>query len=50
YDYLLTLGDEIKLVWFSRWSILKVAFLVNRYLVIPGIIMQEFCAGFIYLV
>ncbi|KAF9448097.1 hypothetical protein P691DRAFT_760198 [Macrolepiota fuliginosa MF-IS2] len=45
YDYFLTLNDEINLVWYSRWSILKVAFLVNRYLVIPEIIMQEFLLG-----
>ncbi|KAF9442740.1 hypothetical protein P691DRAFT_789049 [Macrolepiota fuliginosa MF-IS2] len=45
YDYLLTLNDEINLVWFSEWRILKVAFLTNRYLVIPNIILQEFLLG-----
>lgn len=42
YDYFLTFNEEISLVWFSKWSVVKVAFLVNRYLVIPGIILQEF--------
>ncbi|KAA1476593.1 hypothetical protein DENSPDRAFT_843593 [Dentipellis sp. KUC8613] len=31
YDYLLTLPDEIELVWRSRWTMLKVIFLLNRY-------------------
>jgi hypothetical protein len=32
YDYLLTIGREIKLVWFSRWNVIKIAFLIQRYL------------------
>ena len=31
YDYLITLGMEIDLVWFSKWSIVKVLFLFQRY-------------------
>ncbi|OCH87889.1 hypothetical protein OBBRIDRAFT_128728 [Obba rivulosa] len=33
YDYFLTMGDEVSLVWPSRWSLMKVLFLLNRYLV-----------------
>ncbi|TFK70879.1 hypothetical protein BDN72DRAFT_500226 [Pluteus cervinus] len=32
YDYLLTVEREITLIWPSKWSFLKVAFLVQRYL------------------
>ncbi|OCH84999.1 hypothetical protein OBBRIDRAFT_347294 [Obba rivulosa] len=32
YEYFLTLGDEISLVWSTQWSFTKVLFLVNRYL------------------
>ncbi|TFY65693.1 hypothetical protein EVG20_g5392 [Dentipellis fragilis] len=31
FDYFLTLPDEIELVWRSRWNIVKVLFLLNRY-------------------
>ncbi|PFH47453.1 hypothetical protein AMATHDRAFT_67702 [Amanita thiersii Skay4041] len=31
FDYLLTLSLEIKYVWFSRWSIIKVLYFVMRY-------------------
>ncbi|KDR72731.1 hypothetical protein GALMADRAFT_252945 [Galerina marginata CBS 339.88] len=32
WDYLLTVGMEIELVWTSRWNVIKVLFLVQRYL------------------
>ncbi|KLO07347.1 hypothetical protein SCHPADRAFT_945358 [Schizopora paradoxa] len=32
YDYFLTLGDEVKLVWPSKWSALKVLYFMSRYL------------------
>jgi len=32
YDYLLTLSQEVKFIWFSRWSYTKVLFLVIRYM------------------
>ncbi|KDR75688.1 hypothetical protein GALMADRAFT_226328 [Galerina marginata CBS 339.88] len=32
YDYFLTLGMEIELVWTTKWNIIKVLFLVQRYL------------------
>ncbi|KAA1472910.1 hypothetical protein DENSPDRAFT_839294 [Dentipellis sp. KUC8613] len=31
YDYLLTLPDELELIWGSRWTITKFVFLLNRY-------------------
>jgi len=37
YDYLLTVHDEIRLVWFSPWSYTKVLFLLVRYLPFIGI-------------
>jgi hypothetical protein len=32
YDYSLTLAREVDLIWFSRWNVIKVTFLVQRYL------------------
>jgi len=37
YDYLLTIHDEIRLVWFSPWSYTKILFLLVRYLPFIGI-------------
>ncbi|KAA1476594.1 hypothetical protein DENSPDRAFT_519844 [Dentipellis sp. KUC8613] len=31
YDYVLTLPDEVDLIWHSRWNAIKVAFLLSRY-------------------
>ncbi|EJC98762.1 uncharacterized protein FOMMEDRAFT_170963 [Fomitiporia mediterranea MF3/22] len=31
YDYLLTLEDELKLIWQSKWSFPKAVFLITRY-------------------
>ncbi|KAG8742328.1 hypothetical protein FRC12_015394 [Ceratobasidium sp. 428] len=33
YDYLLTLPDEVRLIWPTSWSLVKVLFLINRYTV-----------------
>jgi hypothetical protein len=32
YDYLLTIEQEVNFVWYSRWNIIKITFLVQRYL------------------
>lgn len=32
YDYLLTLGMEVDLVWSSKWTFMKVLYLAQRYL------------------
>ena len=34
YDILITLADEIELVWKSGWNVLKVLYLCQRYLTI----------------
>ncbi|CEL53936.1 hypothetical protein RSOLAG1IB_06718 [Rhizoctonia solani AG-1 IB] len=31
YDHLLTLQDEVKLIWPGPWSLVKILFLINRY-------------------
>ncbi|KAG8688355.1 hypothetical protein FRC08_011481 [Ceratobasidium sp. 394] len=33
YDYFLTLPDEVKLIWPTSWSLVKILFLINRYTV-----------------
>lgn len=43
YEYFLTLDQEVDLVWFAAWTPVKVAFLVNRYIVIPNIVIEQFC-------
>ncbi|THU76518.1 hypothetical protein K435DRAFT_704703 [Dendrothele bispora CBS 962.96] len=32
YDYFLTIGREIELIWFSDWNAVKVLYLIQRYL------------------
>ncbi|TFY65689.1 hypothetical protein EVG20_g5398 [Dentipellis fragilis] len=32
YDHLITLADEVEFIWGSRWSVVKVVFLLNRYI------------------
>jgi len=32
YEYLITIDQEIRLVWPSKWSLVKVLFFINRYL------------------
>ncbi|KAF9515982.1 hypothetical protein BS47DRAFT_1381184 [Hydnum rufescens UP504] len=38
YDYFLTLSDEIKYIWPSKWTLVKIGFLMNRYLSLVAII------------
>ncbi|KAF9442148.1 hypothetical protein P691DRAFT_779540 [Macrolepiota fuliginosa MF-IS2] len=45
YDYLLTFSDEVELVWGSRWTVMKTAFLLDRYLFAPNLIIQQFLLG-----
>ncbi|KAG1789249.1 uncharacterized protein HD556DRAFT_1447100 [Suillus plorans] len=35
YDWVLTLGQEIELIWRQRWSLMTVMYLVTRYIGIP---------------
>ncbi|KAG2117288.1 uncharacterized protein F5147DRAFT_833557 [Suillus discolor] len=35
YDWILTLGQEIELIWRQRWSLMTVLYLVIRYIGIP---------------
>lgn len=32
YDYLLNIGREIKMIWFSSWTYTKVLYFIVRYL------------------
>ncbi|KAI5119989.1 hypothetical protein M0805_004432 [Coniferiporia weirii] len=38
YDYILTFNDEKRYVWPSHWSIIKVAFFLNRYMSIVAVV------------
>ncbi|KAH8088966.1 hypothetical protein BXZ70DRAFT_1011474 [Cristinia sonorae] len=42
YEHLMTLDDEINLIWRSRWSIGKCLFLLNRYSVLSVVIFNNF--------
>ncbi|KAG2075497.1 hypothetical protein BDR04DRAFT_1091756 [Suillus decipiens] len=35
YDWVLTLGQEIELIWTQPWSFMTVLYLVTRYIGIP---------------
>ncbi|KAG1786670.1 uncharacterized protein HD556DRAFT_1539467 [Suillus plorans] len=35
YDWVLTLGQEIELIWRRRWSLVTVLYLIIRYVGIP---------------
>ncbi|KAG1759220.1 hypothetical protein EDD22DRAFT_956127 [Suillus occidentalis] len=35
YDWVLTIGQEIELIWRQRWSLMTVLYLVTRYIGIP---------------
>jgi len=39
YDYFLTLGSEISLIWPSQWSVSKVLYFLTRYMAFVDIIM-----------
>ncbi|TDL13396.1 hypothetical protein BD410DRAFT_846995 [Rickenella mellea] len=47
WDYLITLPDEVALVWPSSWSISKFLFMLNRYLVFIDSIMLVYGAVFL---
>ncbi|KAG1798940.1 uncharacterized protein HD556DRAFT_162006 [Suillus plorans] len=43
YDWVLTLGQEIELIWKQRWSLMTVLYLIIRYIGIPysvGIVLE----------
>ncbi|TDL23385.1 hypothetical protein BD410DRAFT_787192 [Rickenella mellea] len=42
WDYLITLSDEVTLVWPSRWRIPKYLFFINRYLAITDPMMLSY--------
>lgn len=42
YDHLVTLDDEIELVWRAGWSLGKVLFLLNRYYALFAVIFNNF--------
>ncbi|KAJ3576234.1 hypothetical protein NP233_g556 [Leucocoprinus birnbaumii] len=45
FDYALTFSREVELVWASRWTLVKMLFLLNRYLVVPTMITHQFYLG-----
>ncbi|KAJ3557069.1 hypothetical protein NP233_g11833 [Leucocoprinus birnbaumii] len=45
YDYLLTFSQEVQLVWRSPLGSIKLAFLLNRYLLFANMILQQFILG-----
>ncbi|THU76894.1 hypothetical protein K435DRAFT_615340, partial [Dendrothele bispora CBS 962.96] len=42
YDYFLTIGREIELIWFSDWNAVKVLYLIQRYLSFVDVIVLTF--------
>ncbi|KAF8639307.1 hypothetical protein AX17_001588, partial [Amanita inopinata Kibby_2008] len=42
YDFLLTFGQEVSLIWWSKWSIVKVLFLLSRYMPFVDIIVVTY--------
>ncbi|PVG01069.1 hypothetical protein CPB86DRAFT_773463 [Serendipita vermifera] len=44
YDMMLTFAEEIKYIWQARWSVIKVVFLLNRYIA-PIIIIGNLYAA-----
>jgi hypothetical protein len=42
YDYSLTLTREIDFIWFSRWNVIKVVFLMQRYLPFLDLVVVSF--------
>ncbi|KDR65885.1 hypothetical protein GALMADRAFT_260088 [Galerina marginata CBS 339.88] len=37
YDHLITLHDEVELIWKAKWSLVTILFLMNRYYVLAAI-------------
>ncbi|ESK86085.1 hypothetical protein Moror_9342 [Moniliophthora roreri MCA 2997] len=42
FDHLITLDDEVELIWKSSWSIGKVLFFINRYYTLASVICHRF--------
>ncbi|KAA1476597.1 hypothetical protein DENSPDRAFT_933153 [Dentipellis sp. KUC8613] len=42
YDYFLTFSDEVELIWYSRWSITKILFFLNRYVPFVDIVIAVY--------
>ncbi|KAF9254445.1 hypothetical protein L218DRAFT_968146 [Marasmius fiardii PR-910] len=42
FDHLITLGDEIELIWGSSWSPGKLLFLINRYYTFASVIVNNY--------
>lgn len=42
FDHLITLDDEIELIWQSSWSPVKLLFLVNRYYTLASVIINNY--------
>ncbi|KAG2138116.1 hypothetical protein BD769DRAFT_254110 [Suillus cothurnatus] len=42
YDWVLTLGQEIELIWRQRWSLMTVLYLVIRYIGIPYSVISAY--------
>ncbi|EGN96262.1 hypothetical protein SERLA73DRAFT_162135 [Serpula lacrymans var. lacrymans S7.3] len=38
YNFLLTVGDEVELIWGSRWTVVKVSYFISRYLALGFIL------------
>ena len=43
YDYLSTLPREVSLIWPAQWSVMKVLFLVTRYLPFIDLVVRISC-------
>ncbi|KAF9552818.1 hypothetical protein CPC08DRAFT_754541 [Agrocybe pediades] len=42
YDYVITFGQEVELIWLERWSVVKVLFLANRYYALTSVIWDYY--------
>lgn len=40
YDWALTFGQEVELVWKQRWSLMTILYLIVRYIEIPYIVIN----------
>ncbi|KAE9390329.1 hypothetical protein BT96DRAFT_1002400 [Gymnopus androsaceus JB14] len=42
YDHLLTLDNELELIWRSSWSIGKILFIINRYYTLISVVVNNY--------
>ncbi|KAF9563862.1 hypothetical protein CPC08DRAFT_760630 [Agrocybe pediades] len=42
YDYFITFGEEVELIWLERWSPVKVLWLVNRYYALASLVYDYY--------